>query len=68
MSLELIALTSDFVGKFLIAYTAIRVHIRVRKEHKIDKHVFRAMRREQNLGIFGITLISLAFIIHIYLL
>ena len=68
MVLGEIALTADLLGKIFIAVTALRVHYRVRKEHKIDKNVFKAMRREQNLGIVGIILILIAYIIHLYLL
>lgn len=68
MVLEELALTSDLIGKILIAYTAIRVHYRVRKEHKIDKRVFKEMKTEQGLGIAGIALIVIAYLIHLYLL
>jgi len=68
MVLNEVALTSDVIGKVLIAYTAIRVHYRFRKEHKIDKKVFKAMRKEQNLGVLGIILIVIAYLIHMYLL
>jgi len=68
MVLEQIALTSDVIGKILIAVTALRVHMRVRKEHKIDKRVFKSMKREQNLGVLGILLIVVAYLIHMYLL
>jgi len=61
--LEIIGETSDLLGKILIAVTALRVHYRVRKEHRIDKRVFRSMRREQSLGILGVVLIIVAYII-----
>jgi uncharacterized membrane protein YidH (DUF202 family) len=63
--MELIGFTLEILGKILIAYTALRVHFRFRKEHKIDSKVFNTMRREQIVGIIGITLIILGYIIQI---
>lgn len=51
------------VGKVLVAYMAIRVHHRVRMEHKVDRHVFRTMRREHVLGVFGIAFIIIGGIL-----
>jgi len=55
----------DVVGKLMIAYTAIRVHWRVRQEHRIDKRVFREMRQEHVVGIFGMIFIIIAYILEI---
>ena len=66
--MELLSHTLDLVGKIMIFYTAIAVHYRVRKEHKIDKNVFRAMRREQGIGVLGIVLIVVAYLIRLPLL
>lgn len=44
MNLELLGFTLDVIGKVMVAYTAIAVHRRVWKEHKIDKAVFSAMK------------------------
>ena len=63
MSIEFIGFTLDVVGKVMVALTAIMVHRRFRKEHKIDERVFRAMRREQLLGVVGILLIVLGFLL-----
>ncbi len=49
------------IGKLLVAYTAIAVHHRFLKEHKIDAAVFRIMRREQYVGIVGVILILAGF-------
>ena len=65
MSVEFIGFTLDVVGKVMVAFTAIMVHRRFRKEHKIDEKVFRAMRREQLLGITGISLIILGFLLQV---
>jgi hypothetical protein len=57
MTPEIISSTVDLVGKVMISYTAIAVHTRFRKEHKIDDQVFKEMKREQYIGIAGIALI-----------
>ena len=61
LTLSFIGFTLDLIGKVLVAYTALRVHHRVWQEHKIDKVVFRAMRRERSLGMMGIGLILLGY-------
>lgn len=63
MNLEFIGFTLDVIGKIMVAFTAIMVHYRFRKEHKVDERVFRSMRREHLLGIIGISLIILGFIL-----
>ena len=65
MNIEFIGFTLDVLGKILVAFTAIMVHHRFRKEHKVDERIFKAMRREQVLGIIGIGSIMLGFILQI---
>ena len=65
MSYDVIGFILDAVGKVLVAYTAIRVHYRVRKEHSIDEKVFTAMRREHVLGIIGISLIVIGVLLQL---
>ena len=50
----------------MIAYTALAVHRRVWKEHKINKTVFRMMKHEQLIGIFGIIISVSAYFLRIY--
>lgn len=64
--MEFLAFTFDAIGKIMIAYTAVMVHHRFWKEHKIDVHVFQAMRREQKIAILGIFFIALGYLLHIY--
>ena len=59
----ILASTLDLLGKVLISYTALSVHHRVRKEHKIDDKVFYAMRRESLLGVIGIILMVVSYVI-----
>lgn len=63
MSIEFIGFTLDVIGKIMVAYTAIAVHRRVWREHKIDEAVFRAMRREQIVGVIGIVLIVIGYLL-----
>jgi hypothetical protein len=58
--------TFDVVGKVLVAYTALMVHHRFRKEHKVDNSVFAEMKKEHFLGLFGIALIVLGYILEVF--
>jgi len=65
MSAEFIGFTLDVFGKILVAYTAIMVHYRFWKEHKIDEKVFRTMKQERMIGIFGVILIIIGYFLQI---
>ncbi len=61
--LELVGDSIIITGEILIAYTVITVHGRVRKEHALDKAVYKEMKREHLLAILGIVLLVVGFII-----
>ncbi|MCH8987103.1 hypothetical protein IIA94_02970 [Patescibacteria group bacterium] len=61
----LIGETLDVVGKIMIAFTVLMVHHRFRKEHKVDEKVFKAMRREQIIGLLGIALIVIGYFLRL---
>lgn len=65
MNLEFIGFTLDVIGKIMVAYTALAVHYRFWKEHKINKQVFEMMRRERYLAIIGIGLIITGYLFQI---
>lgn len=65
MSLEFIGFTLDVVGTIMIAYTAIKVHYRFRQEHTIDEKVFTSMKNEQVIGVLGIALIVVGYLLQI---
>jgi len=65
MSAEFIGFTLDVIGKILVAYTAIMVHYRFWKEHKIDEKVFRTMKQERLIAIFGVALIIIGYLLQI---
>lgn len=62
---DLLPVTLDVAGKVMVAYTAIRVHFRFWQEHKVDEAVFREMRKERTIGVIGIALILLGYILHV---
>ena len=68
MSLIFWATTFDFVGKILIAITALLVHKRIKKAHRINKKVLKEMRFEQSIGFLGIILIVIGYILHLRIL
>lgn len=63
--MELLGHSLDSLGKIMIAFTVLRVHHRVWREHKMDKKVFAEMKTEQTIGILGILLIIAGFILQV---
>ena len=65
MNIIILGSISDTIGKIMIAYTAIQVHYRVWKEHRIDEKVFTEMKKERIVGIIGIIFIILGFLLQL---
>ncbi|HEA84523.1 MAG TPA: hypothetical protein ENI04_00890 [Candidatus Wildermuthbacteria bacterium] len=63
--MEIIGFTFDVLGKIMIAFTAIMVHYRFAKEHKIDEKVFSEMKREKIIGILGIVFIIIGYLLQL---
>lgn len=63
--MELVGFTVEVIGKIMVGFTAVMVHYRVRKEHQIDAKVFKEMRREQVIGVIGITLILIGYFLQV---
>lgn len=61
----LIGFTLHTLGEVMVGFTAIMVHHRVWKEHKIDNRVFAEMKRERRVGIVGLLLILVGFALQI---
>lgn len=61
--MELIGFTIDTIGKILVAYTALAVHHRFVKEHKVDEKLFMVMKKEQVIGVIGVIMIVVGFMI-----
>ena len=53
----------EFIGVTLVAYMALRVHTRVREEHRVDKKVLSEMNREKIYAIVGILFIILGYLL-----
>ena len=65
MNFELLGHIIQTLGEVLIGFTAVAVHYRFWKEHKIDEAIFKEMKKEQTLGIIGIILIIIGFLLQI---
>lgn len=65
LNIEFIGFTIGTIGKVMVAFTAVAVHYRFWKEHKIDDEVFKEMKRERNVGIVGIILIIAGYALEI---
>ena len=63
MDIIFLAHTLDVLGKLMVGFTAIAVHHRFLKEHKVDRKVFSSMKKEQMIGIIGMILIVVAYVI-----
>lgn len=61
-----LGLTLDTLGKVLLGITVLMVHWHVLKEHKIDKDVLRAMKKERLMGVSGILLIVLGYVLQFW--
>ena len=62
---EYIGLTFQTIGEIFIAFTVLKVHHRVLREHRIDDSVFKVMKFEQLLGVFGIIFIVIGYVLMI---
>jgi len=61
---EVIPLTLEFIGTLLIGLAVLKVHARIRVEHKIDRRVRKIIKKERTITILGLILITLGFILH----
>jgi len=59
----LLSSTLDLIGKVMISYTALAVHFRMLKEHKMDEQVYKEIRRERIIGVLGIIFMVAAYLI-----
>ena len=65
MDTQLWGLILEDAGTIMVAYMALRVHHRVRQEHNISKKVAAIMGLEQKLGLLGIILIIMGFLLQL---
>lgn len=60
---ELVGESLTMIGEVIVAVMVIGVHHRVKMKHKIDKSVSDLMTMEQTLGLLGVSLIVLGYLI-----
>jgi len=63
--MEILGFTLDVIGKLMVAFTAVMVHHRFFKEHKVNEQIFRIMKREQVIGIVGIVFIVIGYLLQL---
>ena len=66
--IEFWAITFDFLGKLLIAATAIMAHRRIVIEKRLDKLVFEDLKLEFSFGIIGIIALIIGYSLHLIIL
>ena len=65
MTISLLSASFTAIGEIVVAYTVIKVHERIMKEHKIDDKVLKTMRKEQRLAILGVIMIASGWLLYI---
>ena len=65
--MRILALTLEMLGTVFIAYTALRVHMKLRKEHQIDALVFNEIKHEEIVAIVGIIFIIISYLMQVFL-
>jgi len=58
-------ITLGMIGKVLLGVAVIRVHMHVAHEHKIDRDVVRAIRRERTTSIIAILFIIAGYVLEV---
>jgi uncharacterized membrane protein YidH (DUF202 family) len=61
MGIEIWGLTLQTIGELIIGLSIVRVHVRIMQEHKLDKKVYRSIKREKFWAIIGIVLIIIGY-------
>lgn len=66
MDLLHIGMTASIIGEVLIGLAVLNVHKHIIKEHKIDRRVFKAIKREKIIAMSGIILMIIGYIVQSY--
>lgn len=67
MNLFFLGRTLETLGTVLIAVMALGVHRKVWKQQTITQQVLREMKLEQNIGIAGVVLVILGYILQVFI-
>ncbi|PIP86739.1 hypothetical protein COV42_00735 [Candidatus Campbellbacteria bacterium CG11_big_fil_rev_8_21_14_0_20_44_21] len=65
MNLLFWGLLAGVLGKVIIGLSVVAVHVRIMKEHKLDKKVYHSIRNEKFWGIVGVLLMVAGFFLEI---
>jgi len=65
MSLLLWGLTIGTIGKLILGFAVLRVHLGILHEHKIDGAVLSSIKREQTITMLALALILAGFILEV---
>lgn len=65
MNLLLWGLTLGTIGKLVLGWAVLRVHMYIYREHNIDNVVLRAIKREEYITLFSLILIVVGFIFEV---
>jgi hypothetical protein len=65
MTIIFIGKALETIGTLLIAYAALKVNYRFRKEHKVDEVVFAEMKHEHYMGIVGMAFVTIGFFLQL---
>lgn len=61
-----IALTLGTLGKILLGFAVVRVHMHMAREHKIDGDVVASIKRERFVSIAAIFLIIIGYLLEMW--
>lgn len=62
MNYQLIGLALATMGEVLLGITVILVHIKLKKEKKIDRFVIKQITIEETLGVLAVIMMIIGFI------
>ena len=65
MSLFLIGISLKTLGEVVVGLAVILVHVRIMKEHKLDRRVYKSIRNEKFWGLVGVVLIISGFLLEV---
>lgn len=65
MNLLFWGMTAAVVGKMMLAYGVVLVHVKMAKERKIDEVVIRSFRTEMLITMIGIILIVFGYFMEV---
>ena len=65
-NLQSIGFVIHTLGELMVAFTVLRVHGQMMRDHMFDKKVFIQMRLEQVLGMTGVIFIIFGFVLEFF--